>query len=72
MNEVWNKMPCPICEAINWICLGDTTDLSGADIEAVKCHSCGSVFKTCDDPDVYAGRPKDDWWTEDGLEAPHQ
>ena len=46
MNEVWNKMPCPICEAINWICLGDTTDLSGADIEAVKCHSCGSVFKT--------------------------
>ena len=70
MNEVWQKIQCPNCRTINWFCLGDTTDLSGVGVEALKCHSCGVVFKTCDDPDVYADQPEDDWWIEDGREEP--
>jgi len=43
--ESWYKIWCPKCDAHNWICNGDESDLSGIiDIEAVKCRKCDHIF----------------------------
>ena len=35
---------CPQCKSRNWILLGDLTDLSGCDPEAVRCWKCKHVW----------------------------
>ena len=42
--EKWYKEFCPKCDSSNWLNNGDETDLTGLDIEAIKCHNCGEIF----------------------------
>jgi len=44
MPESWYKEYCPYCETHNWICNGDENDLSGVDVEGIKCRECGKIF----------------------------
>ena len=42
--DSWYKNWCPECKTINWVCNGDESDLSGIDIEGVKCRKCDKIF----------------------------
>ena len=42
--ESWYKTWCPKCETINWFCNGDERDLSGVDIDAIKCRKCKDIY----------------------------
>jgi len=42
--ETWHKTECDFCEAINWICDGDITDIGGVDVEAVTCWKCHKTY----------------------------
>lgn len=41
MSETWEKMFCSHCKAKNFVCLGDMSDDTKPDIDAVICHQCG-------------------------------
>lgn len=42
--ESWYKVWCPFCDISNWYCNGNESDLSGLDVEAIKCRHCNKVF----------------------------
>jgi len=42
--ESWYRVWCPWCEADNWYCNGNESDLSGLDVEAIKCRICKETF----------------------------
>ena len=44
MTEQWYKDQCPNCKATNWVCNGNPEDLTGIDIDAVKCRECEHIF----------------------------
>ena len=44
MSEAWYKEYCPYCETYNWVSNGDPQDLSGVDVEGIKCRKCGKIF----------------------------
>ncbi len=44
MGETWYKEFCPKCDTYNWICDGDPTDLSGMDVEGLKCRKCSHIW----------------------------
>lgn len=44
MAESWYKEHCPKCETHNWICNGNEQDLSGIDVEGIKCRKCNKIF----------------------------
>ena len=64
MASVWYEFGCPDCDKTNWVCDGDPSDMSGVDIEAIKCWNCGAVF------DCYEMIKPDDTVAEDGQEYP--
>lgn len=43
-TEHWIKSRCPKCNATNWICDGDSADLTVPDVEAVKCWECHMAY----------------------------
>ncbi len=76
MADSWYKEWCPHCNAHNWICNGDETDLSGMDVEGIKCRECGKIFMLGDTDvdefleDFQYEKLEDINW-EDGLETPN-
>lgn len=76
MSESWYKEYCPECEAVNWICNGDESDLTTCDVEAYKCRTCGHIemlggddhLKMMQEIDPTIG--KEDCYWELGLETP--
>jgi len=44
--ESWYRNFCPFCNAVNWYCNGDESDLTVLDVEAVKCWSCKKTWST--------------------------
>ena len=42
--EVWFKTWCPECKVVNWVCDGDPSDLTGVDIDAIKCWKCSQSW----------------------------
>lgn len=42
--ESWYRVWCPYCDTSNWYCNGNESDISGMDIDAVKCRNCDKVF----------------------------
>ena len=44
MSEQWAKEYCPHCQAANWLCLGDPSDMTIPDIEVCRCWSCEKRF----------------------------
>lgn len=83
-TEAWNKIWCPECKAINWVCLGDLNDCTQMDCEAVICHQCNKKIVLIDIHESYASElegnedeppmTKEDiisnLYTEKGLEKP--
>ncbi len=61
--DTWNKVRCPACNTVNWICQGDMSDLTACDVLGVRCHACRHEFllddqsDAPDDPDYEDGRP---------------
>ena len=76
MSEAWYKEWCPGCDAINWICNGNENDLSGVDIEAIKCRKCGLIWYLGDpdnlefDLEMIGSKNIEDLNWEIGLEKP--
>ena len=76
MSEAWYKEFCPDCDAVNWICNGDESDLSSIDIEGYKCRKCGKIHFLGDE-ELYKFDKKCGGWEsiedcnwELGLEKP--
>jgi phage FluMu protein Com len=44
-NAVYSE-DCPHCGAVNHFDAGDPADITGVDVEALKCHRCKNVFLT--------------------------
>ncbi len=42
--QTWYELECPNCESRNFLCLGDTTDLTGFDPDSCECWKCGWGF----------------------------
>ena len=42
--ETYYKAQCPYCHTWNWVCDGDTSDLTLVDIEATQCWKCDKKF----------------------------
>ena len=63
--DSWYRFLCPYCEEINWYCNGDENDLSGVDVNNVKCWNCKNTFTTVENDDLL-GRGCD----IEGLEKP--
>lgn len=43
--ESWYRVWCPYCESENWFCNGNEQDISGVDVEAVRCRGCKKLFR---------------------------
>lgn len=43
--ESWYRTWCPYCKDDNWHCNGNENDLSGLDVEAIKCRSCKQTYR---------------------------
>lgn len=77
MSEAWYKENCPECEAVNWICNGDESDLTGVDVEAYKCRTCGNIEMLGGDDqlkmmqEIDPSISKKDCYWELGLETPN-
>ena len=41
--ESWYTEYCPKCNSKNWINNGDESDITGIDIDTIKCWKCSSV-----------------------------
>lgn len=66
--ETWLKIRCPKCSAVNWVCNGDVSDLTGCDVVGVSCHACQHRFLLIDDNDEDMDDDEDDY--EEGLPSP--
>jgi transcription elongation factor Elf1 len=67
MSETWYKDYCPKCNAMNWVCNGDVSDLSGIDVDGIKCWKCGWQWQLGEEGDlnnVPKGRCFHDHWLE--------
>ena len=42
--EAWYKIWCPYCGKANWVCNGNEQDITGIDIDGIKCFSCLKEF----------------------------
>lgn len=55
--ETWYKIWCDECGAINWVCDGDTGDMTVCDVEGFLCHKCKAVHALSEeepgDPECY-------------------
>lgn len=40
MGDSAHSEDCPSCKTRNWVLLGDLTDLTGTDTEAIRCWKC--------------------------------
>jgi len=72
--ESWYKEQCPKCKTINWICNGDESDITGLDVEALKCRSCDHFFWLGEMDELLMEvsgyeTPEDSYW-EVGKESP--
>jgi predicted nucleic-acid-binding Zn-ribbon protein len=38
---IWYEINCSECGAVNWLSGGDPEDLTGADIDGLRCYKCG-------------------------------
>ena len=43
--EAWYMTWCPYCDATNWHCNGNESDLSGLDVEDIKCCNCSETYR---------------------------
>ena len=42
--DTYYKTWCPYCHEANWVNNGDVSDISGTDVERIRCHACKKVF----------------------------
>lgn len=47
--ETWYKTWCPYCNAANFHCNGNESDLSGVDVDGIKCRECSKIYSLCED-----------------------
>lgn len=70
--ETWYKIRCDKCNIVNWLCDGDTSDLTQLDINGFICYKCKAAHSFLkDDPvliEVLGGDDPDSY--EVDLEKP--
>jgi len=64
--ETWYKIWCDKCDAINWLCDGDTSDMTQSDVEGFVCFKCCHTHRL-DKITIPSYNPQD---YETGLEQP--
>lgn len=47
--ETWYKIWCDECGTANWLCDGNTSDVTGIDIEGFMCRKCKTVYPMMED-----------------------
>jgi hypothetical protein len=67
--DTWYSAWCPYCKSQNWANNGDETDLTGWDVDALRCWSCKKEF-VLHDLDVVKVAGEDGLRVEDGLKNP--
>lgn len=63
--ETWAKCWCQQCDMVNWVCLGDLSDLTVPDESGFICHKCnfGNWFddeSKDEEVDKYIGKGKEE------------
>ncbi len=71
-TESWYVIECPYCAKSNAVCNGNEEDLSGVDVEGVRCYSCKEVFILGERDGVMVelhggDYPDGNWHIEDGV-----
>ncbi len=66
--EAWYRTWCPYCGVDNWVCNGNEQDLSGLDVEAIKCRSCKQAYRLGVFDEIMEEITKGNYDTEDGRE----
>lgn len=61
--ENWIADNCPMCGEKNYVCQGDIEDVTGIDIDGIKCYKCS--FEWLLEP-VDSHLELDEAWFEDG------
>ncbi|UCG02460.1 MAG: hypothetical protein JSW11_00410 [Candidatus Heimdallarchaeota archaeon] len=57
--ETWYKIICDQCDSVNWVCDGDTSDLTVLDVNGFVCWQCEKIhdfypdISISDDPENY-------------------
>lgn len=49
--ETWYKTWCPDCNAVNWVCNGDMSDMTAVDVTGVSCWKCKNQYPLDDETD---------------------
>ena len=74
MSVAIYDLDCPECGHKNWFNNGDESDLTGCDVEAIRCWSCKHEFFTSDDSILiqvtFGGAQPGDVMIEDGVQSP--
>lgn len=67
--ETWYSSHCPVCKMQNFVCDGDTSDMTGFDIEGIRCWNCKSCWRLGEDEIDEEFMADDDGETgfEDGI-----
>ena len=43
-QELWDKIWCPMCRTVNWVCLGDPEDTTAYTEPGLRCCGCRMEF----------------------------
>ena len=77
MSDTWVKENCSRCGTVNWIGLGDMSDITGIDIEGYKCYKCQEITYLFDDEQLKWDQQCGQWesledcYWEPGKEKPN-
>ncbi len=52
--ESWWKCLCEHCSTVNWLCVGDATDLSAFDPHALQCRKCKQITTLSPFAEIFA------------------
>lgn len=66
-TETWYKIMCHSCTTINWMCDGDTSDITAMDLDGFTCRGCQR--KHSFDPDMPSDLDNDNYPV--GIEDPN-
>lgn len=62
--ETWQRINCPACKAVNWICQGDLGDMTYFNSDELQCWKCKKIYN-------YDGDILDTDYYEQTLERPN-
>lgn len=65
--ETWYKITCDQCASTNWVCNGDVSDQTVADVAGFRCWACKKEHRFGDEDD---SSQDDDPYFDEGKATP--